>query len=884
MKMPVLHRVVEISRRPYFHFAGMLGFSLESPRALLDEMGFWKMTSAELGENGVLDEGFAKAGGEMMVCGSFFSPQAKPVQASYVRARVGSIDKRLSVVGNRFWKDGVPTAPEPITTMPVNWANAFGGPKFDRNPYGKGAEAISVDGKMLQPLPNIETYGSILRSPSERPEPAGFMPMDVTFIQRRKRSGTFDTRWFEENFPGMPADMNMNFFNAAPEDQWMQGFFRGDEDLLIENMHAEKSRIEAKLPGLSGRAFVTHKAPEGERFIEMTLRCDTVWLFPKAMAGVVVFHGSLPIYTDDAADIVHLICACEEPGSPRPVEHYKEVLARRLDKDKAGIAGLSDSDLMPSKESGVSANIKINDMDVGRWTRMEHLAAQNARRGQERALEKKREMLLAQGLDPKEFGEMELPPPQELPPMDDIDELAAFMEKQTARAEDELSELDKKAEESKARARAIYAEMGEDYDEAMAKAQKEGGGPPKFSAKNHLAMLHEMAKDARDSGMPNEEVEAMLADPGYEPALIQQEQGLIALYRTSAHLLPAALPMEPEASARVRMLIDMAREQNESLAYRDFTGVDLSGADLSGLDLSGALLEGANCEGANLTKANCAGAVFAKANLQKANCEGANFRQANLGAANLKGAVFKGAKLNEAVLSRSELSGASFEGADLSGADWLETRPGRVNLSGAKLGVCTLLKTELIGVNFSGADLSEATLIECLLDEAIFDGSSLIKTTFITCKGESLSFKGARMAQVVIAHGSVFPKSDFSGADMTKANLRGTFLQGCRFAGTQLSGADLSDCNASDCLFDRATLQGGMLIRTDLSNTSMQGANLMDVLASKAVLLGTNFLGANLFRADLSRVIGNAKTSFAEAEVGHVRFLPKADMTGRGGA
>jgi uncharacterized protein YjbI with pentapeptide repeats len=57
----------------------------------------------------------------------------------------------------------------------------------------------------------------------------------------------------------------------------------------------------------------------------------------------------------------------------------------------------------------------------------------------------------------------------------------------------------------------------------------------------------------------------------------------------------------------------------------------------------------------------------------------------------------------------------------------------------------------------------------------------------------------------------------------------------------------------------------------------------MDVLASKSRLAGANFTGANLYRADLSRVIGDAETTFAEAELGHVRFLPKANVP-EGGA
>ncbi len=102
-------------------------------------------------------------------------------------------------------------------------------------------------------------------------------------------------------------------------------------------------------------------------------------------------------------------------------------------------------------------------------------------------------------------------------------------------------------------------------------------------------------------------------------------------------------------------------------------------------------------------------------------------------------------------------------------------------------------------------------------------------------------------------------------------------LTAARFDRANLARADLSECDATSARFDRAVLTGALLIRTTLVGASLEGANLMDALASKSRLAGASFAGANLYRADLSRVVGDAATSFAEAEVGHVRFLPKAD-------
>ncbi|WP_438040506.1 DUF2169 domain-containing protein [Sorangium sp. So ce128] len=880
MKVPMLTRVLEFRRRSYFHVTAMLGFPLTSPRALVDELSFWRTVTGALGEQGAIDEGFAKTRGELLVAGSFHAPGGVPTRASYVRARIGSVDKRLAVVGDRAWRDGVPTEPAPMTTLHIDWAHAFGGAGYDRNPHGKGYRPLDLGGRSVHPLPNVELYGAMIRTPSERPEPAGFLPMDITFAQRRGRAGTYDKRWLDEHFPGIPADTDPTFFNVASEDQWLDGLFRGNEEILIENMHPEKPRLEGKLPDLVTRSFVTHHTPEGDRFLEIPMRPDTVWVFPAEELGVVIFHGVLAIAEDDAADIVHLLCACEEPGSPRPIEHYQAALARRLDKDKGAVAEISDGDLMPPRASGVAPNIDLGDM--GRWVKSENLAAQNLRRGQERSFAEARARIEAEGLDPKNHGLDELPPLPE-PPPDDLDGLAAYVEAASLRTEELMDRARASETQAREEARRAWAERGEDFDAAMEKAAKEGAGPPKFSAKAHLTALRSMAAEAREAGVVLDDVEQMLADPGYHATIEEQERGLFEMYRRMGHLQPAAAAMEPEASERVRLVVGLAMEVDEPLANRDFTGANLAGMSLSGVDLSGAFLESADLSGCDLSRANLEGAVLARANLEGANLTEARLRGANLGGATLRRASLERADLKEAVLSRAELAGARFSGADLTGADWIEAKPGGADFTGATLGQCNLLKADLSGARFTGADLSDANLVESTLDGADFSSATLRKTTFVACHGERVSFRSACFQQGVVVHGSSFPEADFSDADMERANLRGTVLAGARLDRANLRGADLSGCDASEASLERAVLKGGLLIRTDLGDASLQGANLMDALASKARLAGADFTGANLFRADLSRVAGDERTTFAEAEVGHVRFLPRADAE-RGGS
>jgi len=876
MKLALLHRVVEVRRRPHFHVGAMLGFSLTDHRVLVDELVFWAIVSSVLGANGVVDEGFAKARGELLVAGSFHAPGGAPLPASYVRVKLGSVDKRVAVVGDRVWRDNAASAPELMTTMPLDWTRAFGGAKFDRNPYGKGANTIDVGGRPHHPLPNVESYGSLLRSPSDHPEPAGFLPMDVTFAQRRGRAGTHDKRWFEEHFPGMAPDAEPTFFNVAPEDQWLNGFFGGDEEFVVENMHPDNPRIEGRLPGLSTRCFITHRTAKEDRFVEIPLRCDTVWLLPAAGIGVVISHGSREVSDDDAADVVHLVAACEDPSSPRPIEHYQRALTRRLDKDKGAVAELSDSDIMPPRESGVAPN--MGQLDVGQWVKSENLAAQNLRRGHGRKVEEARAVIEAEGLDPKDYGLAELPPAPEVPSADDPDALAAYVEAELAKGDAQRKLVEDKSAEALSEARGVYAEMGEDYDAMMARGAKEGAGPPKFSAAAHLTMLREMVADATSTGIAMNEMEQQLADPGYPTQLLQQEQGLRDMYVKFGHFQPTASALDPEAADRVRVLVQLAIDTGESLARRDFTGANLSGMRLSGVNLSGAFLEAADLSGCDLSRADLTDAVLAKANLRGANLKGAALRGANLGGAILCDAVLDLVDMRGGILSRAELLGARFVRADLNGVDWLEAKLGGVDLSNAELGECNFLNADLQGARLIGTDLSGANFVDCTLDGADFTRARLHKTSFVRCKGERVSFREAHFHQGVMVHGSSFPGADFQDANLEEANFRGTALQGARFDRAELSGADLSECDASGASFERSVIKKGLMIRTNLIGASLQGANLMDVLASKSRLAGANFTGANLYRADLSRVVGDAETTFAEAELGHVRFLPKADV------
>ena len=345
----------------YLTISTLLFFDLQASEGaggLLKEKELWQCAAKVLGEGKALDQGMPKTSAEVLVAGDCCTPGGQPLRSAEVEVRVGTVQKRLAVFGERYW---IPQAehytmsePVPFAQMPIVWERAFGGPNFPANPLGKGAEpALDASGQSYRPLPNIEDPRRLISAVSDAREPAGFGPYDLTWPQRQTKVGTYDAAWLKERWPFFPQDFDWSFFNTAPPDQWLRTptdkpFFRGDEDIEIRLMHPELPRIATRLPGFRARAFVTafddwrQPDPEKVSFREIEQKLDTVLLFPTALRGVAIWRGSAQVADDEYQDL-HRIMLVTEPlrQAPRPLEDYyaeqKKRLSRTVNIDLAPI-------------------------------------------------------------------------------------------------------------------------------------------------------------------------------------------------------------------------------------------------------------------------------------------------------------------------------------------------------------------------------------------------------------------------------------------------------------------------------------------------------------------------------------------------------------------
>jgi uncharacterized protein YjbI with pentapeptide repeats len=902
----MLYKTFEADRSFYVCATIISFFSFESSPTLLPESDLWKFAGSELGKEAMLDMCMPKPQGEVLVIGRCFAPKGVPVSASEVRLRIGPIDKTLYVFGDRFWKRKggmlkTISDPVPFTEMPVSYENAFGGPEYKKNPLGKGHVPVKSDkGETVHPLPNIEDPRDLIDSPKKKPEPAGFGPIDLTWPQRMDKVGTYDQKWLEELFPGLAADMDPTYFNMAPEDQWIDTFFNGDESAEIRGMHPEKKTVKAMLPGIKSRCFVNQKTRNGEEFKEVKTSLDTVWLFPHAEKGIILWRGVNEIQTDDAEDILHMLVAYERiSDEPKPIDHYREALLKRLDEENGALFMLDEKDLIPPGErSGLAALIKDTGKEEGALSKNMRKKVENekqkAQKKQQEALKKMEQLCQQQGLDPKKIIPPSPPPLPKAPDIDpnnfDPEEIMRFIKETEADAmakkEKAMADAMAKKAQAEKKIKEICDKQGLDFDKVMAKLQTHKPKRPVVSADDTIEKLKKakatiekqvnmacvklgidydtaVAQAKEQSGEKKfpmiEVIEKMKKIDPDDPAMLEKlklaEETSKEAYKKTAHYLPEPEPFPSDEADSLKQEFLAMYSGGLSFEGRDFAGVDLGGLDLKDADLRGIYLEGANLAGADLTGADLSGAVLAWADLSGAKLNRAKMQETCLGSTNLTNTEVKDADLTDGVLSKSNLTSADFSGTKLNRVELMEATFNNTNLSNTVIAEANFLETDFCGADFSGADLTGTNFIKPKLDGVDFSGAKADGVNFIEASCEKAVFNKADLTNARFPQNANLKGAEFKGAILNNANLMEADLTDASFVKARLNNANLMKAYLENADLTGIVAKKANFIKADLSDAKMIGANLMEANLKSAVLVRTDFRMANLYGAEVMRAV-----------------------------
>lgn len=727
---------------------------------------------------------------DVMVKGCCYPPRG-PATSIDVRFVVGErLDKKLRVTGPRVWVDkvlgGEHTEPLPFQKMPVDWAHAYGGPEYADNPAGKGHDGDE--------LPNVEDPKHPVSRAKQHPTPAGFGPIHPEWPLRKGKLGKrYGEEYEKTRAPWYAEDYDWTAQNAAPVDQQLDGYLRGDERLRFVHLHPDAPDFSVTLPGLRPRAFA--KLHDG-RTAEAPLVCDT--LFADLDEGTVylTWRGHVPVGEDDLSDVAFLLVAHEERGvAPRPAEEYLSELDD-FAADPVGLASSPAAKLADFEEKLESGELERKLDELGPdeepvTTIFGGLIGVTS--DADRVIQTMRESLLKTEQEPEARAKL-------------IEALR-----------DKLREM----REGGASGPAIQVDTRD--------GGKVAAGP---FMRNVMRQVADAQKGAVEAG----------ADLSHGNEAMQEELAkLEGLGLTDDDIrLPAPDEPPPEPAPDV-----------------DFSGYDLSGRDLSGLDLRRCQFEGTGLRqtrfcGADLEGASFVGSVLASTDFSDASCRAVDFSMAHFVRTILHRTKMAGANLELAHLVRADLSEADLSEVAATTAVFHKAVLDRAMLDGASLLKAQFDESSAVQTSFRKAELVGAMFRLCELEGARFDGADLSKGGFLDCQlsgavfwqtlGDTTNFKGCVMKGAELSH-ALLPRAIFMQVE----------AQGAKFFAADMPEARFYRAVLRDASFERANLLAADLRKTSLSSASFRRANLYKSAFIEAFGTDADFQGARLEMANFKR-------------------------------
>jgi|GEM_PF-5883651 len=305
-----------------------MGFSLTDNGSnlsrILDSTQLQTIVAEKISEENFWDLGVPKGSSEFLVYGSAFSQN--PVHGLGIFVRVANISKFLMVFGDREWTNFGISKAKPFKVMPIDYEHAFGGDSITENPLGKG----TANSKVANQLPNVENPDNLIISKEDIPPIAGFKPYPYKWPQRQQYF--LEHGEFNMDSEIIPENILPDHFNTAPHDQRFEGFFIGNEEIEIKNMHPFTPLIKSSLPGIKLRMFVVQQNDSGKNeFHEMPVTCETLFLLPEWERGILIFRATTEIADLNASKVSYIYSALEVlTDQPKSLEHYYQEFISRF--------------------------------------------------------------------------------------------------------------------------------------------------------------------------------------------------------------------------------------------------------------------------------------------------------------------------------------------------------------------------------------------------------------------------------------------------------------------------------------------------------------------------------------------------------------------------
>ncbi len=635
-------------------------------------------------------------------------------------------------------------------------------------------------------LKRVALTGALAGSPL-----ASFQPVPENTASGLQSNGTYDAAWLKGRWPWFPVDFDWSYFNAAPLDQRIAGYLRGDERLKVTGLTDEAH--ETWLPGLQPRFFL-RRGGRSPAIEEVSLVLDTVWIDLVDEELVLVWRGFTSKGREDDGDRALVTV---EPLHPKllPKSSFEDDARwnRRTASDAANH--------LPTDTAGAAAETTPGDVA------MADAAAEKA--AMTESLTEARAMLRANGMS-AEF----LLKAESATTFAAMHALLSTLIPQSVEPPPSFEALEEPA-------RKFLREHGHDASIL---------DPPEVEPEGALV------------ASPTQLTRDLVA------ARVARHESLEGADLSNLDLSELNLAGGRFSGAR----LDGAKLTRANLEGADFTGASLNdvaaeGARFVRVVSPRASFEGLSATGASFLDANLAGARFPNATLSDVCFEGADLTGAlltnsNLERASLNSAICERTEFQLARLGQISAVRASFRGADFTGAE-LE----KANLTTADL-TCAIVAR----ARFNGAILEGATLERASGAEASFEGANLTRVragqgcafpqgNFRNIRGDHAIFANAKLTGAV-----------FDGATLVRASFRGASLDGSSFRQTKLEHIDLSHASLAGARLTNANVFQGLLPHVNLEGADCRESNFFECEFWQAVTTGARFEGSNLQRTKLA--------------------------------
>lgn len=823
---------------PHQAFSALLGIDLRTGGALAAEGALAAAMSA-LPPGCRLDAGIPKQEAEWLLAGTV-TPQAR--EGSVIEIRVGKSRRRFLV---KAAPDGKP--------VPLTWEVAAFDPAG--NPLGSKDAPLLADPALPHGAPAC-------------PLPLGAWPC------RMKGLGTYDARWLQNRWPGLPDDADWHFFNEAQPQQRLPGGLRGDEEIFLSSFGPETPEQHVRLPGVRLRLEVL-RTGETE-WKGQAIAADTLWLFPVERTALICWHALVPCADEKPSDIAaarFLLSPEQAASAPPPAAPAANVPDAHIPAaEQATAAGPS---MQGMSAAGMTAAAAATTVAAGAAAASAAKAetapaapapppgpaplsqaelAANLHADLEEGLPELNAALTQAGLPP-------LTPEQIAETRQHLDRLSAEAAAlQASPPPPPLEEQLRQAGLSEERIAAVNAALDlelpdpTEYADAAAWQAASEAFLARFSAlmQPSDSLTGSMSQMLRLMGPGGaESLKAMSGDlPGTPSALLQKAgmspaaaDRLLELMDDAPDDLDALTAYAPvlEAGAgfppgsisahleryqaALKELEDKAPDKTSATAANKAASApsaDIpaqpaappqSAPEATPPDAPAASPAGAAQEPGDDTQPDAAASAAAshfRAQFAAVLAAGGSLAGFALAGADLSGLRLDGQQLAGADLSGADLRGASLVGTDLRGATLAGADASGACFLRAHLSQADLRKLRAPDADFTGADLTEADASEADLSSALFHESRV----------SGLRAPQARM------EGARLRYSDFSGADLSGANLRSADMHALRLDRARLSGADLAGA---------ALGHGTQAPAADLTGAVLSGSAWTEVAAPRAV-------------------------------------------------